>query len=55
MKGGTIYGLDAGGKSNIAEQGNSFAGDRQSAQYGNKELILEGYRKDYVDNTLRGR
>jgi hypothetical protein len=57
MSGGTIYGSDVGAKANKAGEGAAFhcrGEDRDNARYGNRALILEGYRVSYIDETLTG-
>jgi hypothetical protein len=58
MSGGTVYGSDAGDKANKSSwKGGAalYCGDRNRAKYGNGALILEGYRVNYIDETLTGK
>jgi hypothetical protein len=56
MRGGTIHGFDAGDKANEAYRGAAlFCIDRSTTKYGNGALILEGYRVDYINDTITGK
>jgi hypothetical protein len=55
MPGGTIHGSDAGDKANRGSGAALYCADRNGAKYGNGALILEGYRVDYIDDTITGK
>jgi hypothetical protein len=57
MRGGTIHGSDAGDKANKTEGRGAalYCDNRDRAKYGDGSLILEGYRVNYIDDTITGK